>query len=70
VGTLADFVEVDLTSIRTAGSRADQVIYAATAIDVKTVVVGGTTVVRDGAHQLGPIGPLLTRSLAELGDAR
>jgi len=70
VGAPADLVEIDLASIRTAGSHADQVIYAATATDVKTVVVGGDTVVRDGEHRLGSIGPLLTKSLAQLGDSR
>ncbi len=70
VGALADFVEVELASVRTAGSRADQAIYAASAADVMTVVVGGDMIVRDGAHRLGPIAPLLTKSLTALGDPR
>jgi cytosine/adenosine deaminase-related metal-dependent hydrolase len=70
VGALADFVEVDLASVRTVGSHPNQAIYAATAADVRTVVVGGDVVVRDGAHRLGPIAALLTKSLAQFGDLR
>ncbi len=70
VGALADLVEVDLSSLRTAGSRPDQAIYAASAADVRTVVVGGETVVRGGAHRLGPIAPLLLKSLSQLGAPR
>ncbi len=69
-GGLADFIEVDRRSVRTAGARADQVLYAATASDVATVVVGGETVVRDGTHRLGSISELLAESLSELGEQR
>lgn len=48
-GQLCDFVVVDPDSIRTAGSRPDQLCYAATAADVRRVVVGGRTIVADGA---------------------
>jgi formiminoglutamate deiminase len=68
VGALADFVEVRLDSVRTAGSRPDQVIYAATASDVQTVVVAGDTVVRDGRHRLGSVAGLLAESLSGLGE--
>ena len=54
VGALADLTTVDLTSVRTAGADAETalgtVVFAATAADVRHVVVGGRVVVRDGAH--------------------
>ncbi len=67
VGALADFVTVSLTSPRTAGARPDQVLYAATAADVTTVVVGGETTVSDGEHRLGSpavIGTMLAEAIA------
>ncbi len=69
-GALADFVEVDLRSVRTIGSRPDQVIYAATASDVRTVVVGGEPIVRGGSHRLGSPAALLAGSMRALGDER
>lgn len=55
-GALADFVTVGLDSIRLTGTTldvaAESVIYAATAADVRHVVVGGDTIVRDGIHRL------------------
>lgn len=65
-GALADFLVVDLDSVRTAGSRPDQLIYSATRDDIRDVVVGGTTVVRSGEHRLGPVAPLLTEALSDL----
>jgi formiminoglutamate deiminase len=54
VGALADFVTVGLESVRLAGARAEtlleSVLFAATAADVRDVVVGGRRVVRDGRH--------------------
>lgn len=53
-GRLADFLALDLGSIRLAGwSKEDllrQVVYAATAADVTDVVVGGRQLVRRGRH--------------------
>jgi formiminoglutamate deiminase len=52
-GAAADLVTVDLNSPRTAGcdpESAATVVFAATAADVRHVLVGGRTVVRDGAH--------------------
>lgn len=53
-GGLADLVTVDLTSVRTAGTNAENalesVMFAASAADVRHVVVGGRVVVRDGRH--------------------
>jgi len=55
-GGLADFVTVALDSPRTAGApRAaalDAVIFAASAADVRSLVVGGRDVVADGQHVL------------------
>ena len=53
-GALADFTTVGLDSVRLAGIDDDSalagVIFAATAGDVRHLVVGGRTVVRGGAH--------------------
>jgi formiminoglutamate deiminase len=63
-GSLADFVTVDLTSVRLAGAGADHlaasVVFAATAADVREVVVGGRPVVSGGRHLLveNPAGEL------------
>jgi formiminoglutamate deiminase len=55
-GALADFATVALDSIRMTGTTldvaAESVIYAATAADVRHVVVGGEVIVRDGIHRL------------------
>jgi formiminoglutamate deiminase len=54
-GALADLVVIGLDSVRLAGADAatalPSVVYAATAADVRHVMVGGRWVVRDGAHQ-------------------
>ncbi|MEU4739587.1 formimidoylglutamate deiminase [Actinosynnema sp. NPDC023658] len=61
VGAPADLVSVRVNSVRTAGAEPDQVVLAATAADVTTVVVGGKVVARDGVHeQLGDVARLLT----------
>ncbi|WP_326640660.1 formimidoylglutamate deiminase [Streptosporangium sp. NBC_01755] len=55
-GALADFTTIALDSVRTAGPPpglgAEIAIFAASAADVRHVVVGGRTIVRDGIHQL------------------
>ena len=57
-GARADFVTVDLGSVRTAGFDPDEpaaaVVYAAGAADVTDVVVDGRPVVRDRTHLLVP----------------
>jgi cytosine/adenosine deaminase-related metal-dependent hydrolase len=64
VGALADLVAVDLESVRTVGSRPEQVLMSATAADVTDVVVGGRRVVADRRHlHLGDIAPLLSDAL-------
>jgi formiminoglutamate deiminase len=50
-GARADLVAVRLDTVRTAGVRADQVVLAATAADVDTVVVDGRVVVSAGRHR-------------------
>ena len=54
VGAPADFVEVGLSSVRLAGADdanlIDAVVYAATASDVRTVVVAGVERVTGAAH--------------------
>ncbi|RKS75661.1 formiminoglutamate deiminase [Motilibacter peucedani] len=62
----ADLVAVRLDSVRTAGSTPEQLVLAASSPDVHTVVVGGRTVVRDGAHALGDVGALLCDAVSSL----
>jgi formiminoglutamate deiminase len=67
-GGLADFVTVALDGVRLAGTGAatalDSVIFAASAADVTSVVVGGRQIVRDGRHALidvaGELGEAIT----------
>ena len=57
-GAWADLVTVSLDSARTAGAGSDvaleAAVFGATAADVRTVVIGGRDVVRDGVHLLLP----------------
>ncbi|HEV7203058.1 MAG TPA: formimidoylglutamate deiminase [Jatrophihabitans sp.] len=66
VGARADLVTVRTDTVRTAGARPDQILYAATAADVDTVLVDGREVVRGGQHRLGDIGRRLTTALEGL----
>jgi cytosine/adenosine deaminase-related metal-dependent hydrolase len=66
VGAPADLVALRTDTVRTAGADPAQVLLAATAADVDTVLVGGGVVVRDGRHRLGDIGALLTAAIAPL----
>jgi formiminoglutamate deiminase len=59
VGAPADFVAVDvLDSVRLAGWEPETVlqtiVFSATAADVRTVVVDGVEIVRDGCHRIQP----------------
>ncbi|WP_406675267.1 formimidoylglutamate deiminase [Nonomuraea sp. N2-4H] len=70
-GAPADFVTVALDSVRTAGPPpelgAETAVFAASAADVRHVVVGGRPVVRDGAHLLVPDVPgALSRAIARV----
>jgi formiminoglutamate deiminase len=54
-GARADLVTISLDSVRTAGAEnlaAEAAVFAATAADVRDVVIGGRDVVRDGTHLL------------------
>jgi len=62
-GRRADLVAVRLDSARTAGCDPAQVLFAATAADVDTVLVDGRPVVSGGKHMLGDIGPLLAEAI-------
>jgi cytosine/adenosine deaminase-related metal-dependent hydrolase len=64
IGSPCDLVAIDLTTPRTAGVDRPQVVLAATASDVDTVVVGGRTVVQGGEHMLGDVGSLLADAIA------
>ncbi|WP_018682280.1 formimidoylglutamate deiminase [Actinokineospora enzanensis] len=70
VGAPADLVAVRLDSPRTAGCTPEQVLLAATATDIDTVVVGGREVVRAGVHILGDVGRLLGAAMAVVEAAR
>ena len=65
-GQRADLVAVRLDTPRTAGCAPDQVVMAAGAADVHTVVVDGRVVVSDGQHVLGDVGRLLTVAIEPL----
>ena len=66
VGAPADLVVVRTDSVRTTGTRPNEVAYAATGADVDRVVVAGRTVVRDGEHVLGDPARLLREALDQL----
>jgi len=68
-GARADLVAVRLDTVRTAGTDPGQVLLAATAADVDTVVVGGDVVVEGGRHRLGDVGGLLAASIGALWSA-
>ena len=66
-GAPADLVAVRLDSVRTAGCGPDQVMYAATAADVHTVVSNGRVIAVDGHHELlGDVGNLLREAIGAL----
>jgi formiminoglutamate deiminase len=65
-GQPADLVAVRLDSVRTSGSRPDQVVMTAGAADVDTVLVGGREIVSGGVHVLGDVGALLSAAITPL----
>jgi formiminoglutamate deiminase len=62
-GQRADLVAVRLDSARTAGCDPAQILFAAGAADVDTVVADGRVVVQDGQHALGDVGALLGKAI-------
>lgn len=64
VGSVCDVMCVDPASVRTAGSRPDQLALTASAADVLAVVVAGRVLARDGVHTvLGDPAALLAGAL-------
>ncbi|SHG44729.1 formimidoylglutamate deiminase [Streptoalloteichus hindustanus] len=67
VGAHCDLVAVRTDTPRTAGALPDQVLLAASASDVDTVVVGGRVVAHQGRHEtLGDVGRLLAEAIEGL----
>jgi cytosine/adenosine deaminase-related metal-dependent hydrolase len=66
VGCRADLVAVATGSVRTAGAAPEQLVLAATAADVTTVVVDGRVVVEEGRHVLGDVAALLREAVEPL----
>jgi cytosine/adenosine deaminase-related metal-dependent hydrolase len=66
VGARADLVAVALDTPRTAGCDPAQLVMSAGAADVRTVVVDGRVVVRDGQHALDDVGRLLQEAVEPL----
>jgi cytosine/adenosine deaminase-related metal-dependent hydrolase len=68
VGAPADLVTIAVDSPRTAGftpaTAAETAVFAASAADVRHVVVGGRTVVADGRHTTINVGRALAEALA------
>ena len=65
IGDACDLMSVDPASVRTAGSAPEQLAMTATAADVRTVVVAGRVLARDGRHTvLGDPASLLADALA------
>ncbi|PPK92613.1 formiminoglutamate deiminase [Kineococcus xinjiangensis] len=65
-GAACDLVAVATGSPRTAGALPEQVLLAATAADVHTVVVAGRVLVEGGRHVLGDVGGLLAGAITDL----
>lgn len=65
-GAPADLVAVRTDTARTAGSDPAQILFAAIAADVDTVVAGGRVVVEGGRHRLGDVGAQLRAAIDPL----
>jgi formiminoglutamate deiminase len=67
-GAYADLVTIALDSVRTAGTTRDfapeSAVFAATAADVRHVVISGREIVRDGSHRRVPdVGQALHKAI-------
>ena len=69
-GARADLTAVRLDTVRTAGAAPEQVVLAATAADVDTVIANGSVIVAAGQHRLGDVGRLLTEAITPLWEDR
>ncbi|HEV7789438.1 MAG TPA: formimidoylglutamate deiminase [Pseudonocardia sp.] len=70
-GAPGDLVALRPDTPRTAGAAPGQLLLAASAADVHSVVVGGRVVVSDGVHRaVDAAGPSLAREIGELWDLR
>jgi formiminoglutamate deiminase len=74
-GRLADFVTVSLDSVRLADatdeSLLESIVFAATASDIRHVVVAGGIVVRDGTHiRINNVPAALREAIAEVRPAQ
>ncbi|MGH8860708.1 MAG: formimidoylglutamate deiminase [Jatrophihabitantaceae bacterium] len=65
-GYRADLVAVRTDSVRTAGMDPTQIVFAASAADVDTVVVDGAAIVENGRHHLGDVAALLAKAIDPL----
>jgi formiminoglutamate deiminase len=65
-GARADLVAVRLDTVRTVGVAPEQIVFAATAADIDTVIVDGRPVVVDGRHRLGDVAALLAEAITPL----
>lgn len=69
-GSRADLVAVRTDTVRTAGVPAEQLVLAATASDVDTVVADGAVLVEAGRHRLGDVAALLAAAISPLWNER
>ncbi|MHA6793039.1 formimidoylglutamate deiminase [Pseudonocardia bannensis] len=65
-GARADLIAVRTDSPRTAGGDPGQILFAASAADIDTVLVDGRVVVAGGRHRLGDVGALLLAAIEPL----
>jgi formiminoglutamate deiminase len=69
-GAPGDMVAIRTDTVRTAGCDPAQILLAATAADVDTLLVDGRVVVEGGRHRLGDVGTLLQAAIAPLWEGR
>ncbi|AYY11894.1 formimidoylglutamate deiminase [Actinobacteria bacterium YIM 96077] len=62
-GRAADVVTIDANSVRGVGSQPEQLVFSAAGVDVRSVIVGGETIVDRGIHRLGDVTDLLRESI-------
>ena len=65
-GAAADLVAIRLDTVRTTGVAPEQIVLAASAADVDTVLVQGREIVTGGRHHLGDVAGLLREAIEPL----